>query len=81
MASRQSPIAARRSPNGSRDPVGLWPSENETVSVSILSAAASTRPGSVAGSGPPAESGRYCSAIAAQTASGKPASRAYSAPM
>ena len=53
-ASRQRPIAARRRPYGSREPVGLWPSENATVRVSTLSAAASTLPASVCGSGPPA---------------------------
>ena len=51
------------------------------MSVSILSAAESTRPASVSGSGASAPSGRYCSAIARQTASECPASRAYSAPM
>ena len=71
-ASRQRPIAARRSPNGSREPVGRWPSAKATVRLSILSAAESTRPASVSGSGPPAASGRYCSSIAAQTASGSP---------
>src|SRR5436189_110553 len=38
-ASRSSPIAARRSPNGSREPVGLCPRANATVRLSILSAA------------------------------------------
>ena len=56
--SRQRPIAARRSPYGSREPVGRCPSENDTVSVSILSAADSTRPARVEGSGASAASGR-----------------------
>ena len=37
--SRHRPIAARRRPYGSREPVGRWPSANATSSVSILSAA------------------------------------------
>ena len=49
--------------------------------MSILSAAERTRPVSVCGSGASAPSGRYCSSIAALTASGYPASRAYSPPM
>ena len=56
--SRQSPIAARRRPKGSREPVGRWPSENETSSVSILSAAERTRPLSVDGSGPAGRVGK-----------------------
>ncbi len=50
-ASRQSPIAARRRPNGSREPVGRFPSAKATARLSILSAAARTRPASVWGSG------------------------------
>ena len=50
-ARRQRPMAARRRPYGSREPVGRWPRENDTVSVSILSAAESTQPACVSGSG------------------------------
>ena len=42
---------ARRSPYGSREPVGRCPRPKETLSVSILSAAESTRPVSVVGRG------------------------------
>ena len=64
------PIAARRRPYGSREPDGRWPSENDVARASSLSAAASTFPDSVCGSGPPAASGRYCSSTAELTASG-----------
>ena len=47
-ASRDSPIAARRSPYGSREPVGSLAEREATARVSSLSAAASTLPGSVA---------------------------------
>ena len=52
VASRQRPIAARRRPYGSRVPDGRSPSENATVRLSIFSATASTRPGSVSGQRP-----------------------------
>ncbi len=61
---RQSPIAARRSPYGSRVPDGRPPRAKATVRLSIFSATARSRPASVAGSTLPAESGRYCSPIA-----------------
>ena len=70
VASRSSPIAARRSPNGSREPVGRLPRPKATRRVSILSAAASSAPAVDRGSGPPALSGRYCSSIARTTSSG-----------
>jgi hypothetical protein len=57
-ASRQSPIALRRSANGSLEPVGRLPRPKLTCRLSILSAADTSRPASVLGSGASAPSGR-----------------------
>ena len=80
MQMRSSPSAARRRPNGSRAPVGLWPIAKMPAIVSSLSATASAMPVRVAGSASPANRGRYCSRIASQTSAGSPSCKRVVAP-
>ena len=58
------PIAARRRPNGSAEPLGSSPTANAPTSVSMRSASARIAPTSDVGSAPPCPLGHQCSSIA-----------------
>jgi hypothetical protein len=70
------PSAARRSANGSFEPVGLMAAAKKPASASSLSASATTTLSGAVGQASSGPFGAYWSRIAAATGSGSPCARA-----